>query len=123
MLLGMIALTLPPPDRLKNPAHAIHLLTSGKRMKTSCFLFGTSAHRLQNGHLLVCAPLDSPSIHELLGIRRRLATDQPLDAQIGGIQATAEALELGFDEVVQLPLPQTQRGEYKLKTQYIVRIL
>ena len=40
--------------------------------------------------------LDSPSIHELLGIRRRLATDQPLDAHIGGIQATAEAVQLGF---------------------------
>ena len=58
-------------------------------------------------------PLDSPSIHELLGIRRRLATDQPLDAHIGGIQATAEAVQLGFDEVVQLPLPQPL-GEYKL---------
>ena len=55
-------------------------------------------------------PADSPSIHELLGIRRRLATDQPLDAHIGGIQATAEAVQLGFDEVVQLPLPQPLGG-------------
>ena len=56
-------------------------------------------------HISPGAPRESPSINELLGIRRRLAADQPLDAPVGGVQAAAEAVELGFDEVVQLPLP------------------